>query len=105
VDDALDVPRLVPDLPVGESERHESRRRVDLIAEPVPRLLLRRPVIAEPVSLDDQAQSGPEEVDPESVDAPLGLRAGQAPLEAAINEADMAKSIRVRTGVVTGMPW
>jgi len=60
--------RLVADLLMGEAELGQSGGGVSLVAEPVPRLLGGRAVIAKPVSLDDETEVGPVEVDFEVVD-------------------------------------
>src|SRR3954447_5083316 len=70
----LDMRRLVPDLGVCEPERDETGCGVDLVAQPVARLLGGRAVVAEAIRLDDQAQVGPVEVDLEAVHIHLRQR-------------------------------
>jgi hypothetical protein len=57
------MPGLEPDLCAREAQRNEAGCRVRLVAAPVLSLLRRRAVVAEVVSLDDEPELGPVEVD------------------------------------------
>jgi hypothetical protein len=65
---------LVANLAVGEPQRHQAGRCVRLVAQAVAGLLGWRPVVPEPVGLDDQAQLGLVEVDLETIQPHGGLR-------------------------------
>jgi hypothetical protein len=55
------------DLPMGEAEGRHAGRRMNLVAQPVTSLCGWRSVISQAVSLDDQVEIGPKEVDFETV--------------------------------------
>jgi len=84
---------------VGEPQVGQTGRRVGLIADPITRLLGRRPVVAKPIGLDDQTEIRPEEIDLEAVDPAPGERQGkpsrfdhgqEASLELGVGEAEAA---------------
>jgi hypothetical protein len=104
------------DLGVGEAERRHAGGSVRLVALAISRLLRRRAVVSQPVGLDDQAELGPVEVDPEAVDA--ASRAGpgkarptryrqEAPLELGVGEREGAaveEPSKRRDPAATGHP-
>ena len=65
---------------MGEAELGEAGGGVRLVAQPVPSLLGRRAVVAQPVRLDDKAEVRPVEIDFELVDELAGERNRQAGL-------------------------
>ena len=84
-----------PDLVVREAKACDTAAGVRLVAQPVPRLLRGRPVVAQPVRLDYEPEPGPEEVHREPADVPAGLRQREpgtayepqeAPLELGVRE-------------------
>ena len=81
VDEHLaDVVGTVEDLGVGEAQAAQARPRVGLVAAEVDRLLGGGAVVAEAVGLDDEAEGGPEEVDPVATEPALGRRAREVRL-------------------------
>jgi hypothetical protein len=89
----------VGDLVVGEAKWPASREPVRVVPGVVAILLRRRPVVAQAVGLDHEAQFGPDEIDAVSVEHALGLRNGQArppyeaekaPLQLAVGQAEGA---------------
>jgi hypothetical protein len=73
-----DVLRIEADLGRREAQRGQSRDGVGLITPPVLRLLGRRPVVAQPVGLDHQAELRPVEVNAKAIQLDLGQRRRQA---------------------------
>src|SRR6266540_2265792 len=71
LDGPLDGHGVEPNLPVGEPQRSQSRRRVGLVTETIFQLLLRRSVVAKAVGFHDEDEVGPKEVDHEYVDVLL----------------------------------
>jgi hypothetical protein len=59
-----DLVGTVENLGVGEAQAAQAGPRVGLVAAEVDRLLGGGAVMAEAVGLDDETESGPEEIDP-----------------------------------------
>jgi hypothetical protein len=77
-EDSFHVPRLMADLRMGKSDRHEPGRAVVVVADRVTGLLDSGSVVAQAVGLDHQPQIGPEEVDSVAVHVGLGPGLWQA---------------------------
>lgn len=90
----LHVPTVVFDLTMREAERRQAGCGVRLVADVISGLGDRRSVIFEPVSLDHQAEIGPEEIDLESIDLRFGQRRRQADSSCDPAEEDLELGVR-----------
>ena len=86
------------DLRVCEPQWGEAGGGERLVTAAIPGLLRRRSVIAEAVGLDDEAEIGPVEVDPEAMEPDLGPRLREAGAAGDRDEAALELGVGEKKG-------